>query len=125
MGFARLSGITSGVMVEFWSLKNGLNLASQLRISSICVELNAELIVLLLTNYSINNLMLEPLLDNCKTLLKKFRRSTVQHIFKVANQCANALVKFGATLSSDYVNFVNSPPVVEDLLALDKAEHFL
>ena len=64
MGFARSLAITSRVMAEFWALKDGLTLASQLRISSICVELDAELIVLLLTNYSINNLMLEPLFDD-------------------------------------------------------------
>ena len=121
MGFAISLGITFGVMVELWSLKDGLMLASQLRISSICVELDAELIVLLLTNYSINNLMLEPLLYDCRTLLKKFHSSTIHHIFREANQCADALAKFGATLSSDYVNFVN-PLAVVDLLAFDKAE---
>ena len=69
MGFAKTLGITSGVIAELWALKVGPTLASQLRISSICVELDAELIVLLLTNYMMNNLMLEPLLDDCRTLL--------------------------------------------------------
>ena len=50
--------------------------------------------------------MLEHLLDDWRTLLKKFHKSTVQHIFKEANQCADALVKFGVILSSDYVNFL-------------------
>ena len=60
MGFARSLGITSGALIKFWALKDGLILASQLRISSICVELDVKLIVLLLTNYSVNNLILEP-----------------------------------------------------------------
>ena len=60
MGFARSLGITFGALIKFWALKDGLILASQLRISSICVELDVKLIVLLLTNYSINNLILEP-----------------------------------------------------------------
>ncbi|XP_050263839.1 uncharacterized protein LOC126708061 [Quercus robur] len=124
MGFARSLGITYGVMAELWALKDGLRLASQLRIADICVELDAELIVLLLNNYSINNLMLEPLLGDCRTLLKKFHSTTIQYIFREANQCADALAKFGATLSSDFVNFVNPPPVVEDLLAFDKAEPY-
>ena len=68
--------------------------------------------------------MLEPLLGDCRTLLKKFHSTIVQHIFREANQCADALAKFRATLSSDFVNFVNPPPVVEDLLAFDKAELF-
>ena len=124
MGFARSLGITSGVMAKLWALKDGLTLASQLRIANICIELDAELIVLLLNNYSINNLMLEPLLGDCRTLLKKFHNTIVQHIFKEANQCADVLAKFGAILSLDFVNFVNPPPMVEDLLAFDKIELF-
>ena len=85
IGFARLLGITSGVMVELWALKDGLTLASQLRIADICVELDAKLIDLLLNNYSINNLMLEPLLSDCRTLLKKFHSTTVQYIFRKTN----------------------------------------
>ena len=85
IGFARSLGITSGVMVELWALKDGLTLASQLRIADICVELDAKLIVLLLNNYSINNLTLEPLLSDCRTLLKKFHSTTVQHIFRETN----------------------------------------
>ena len=72
-------------MAELWALKDGLMLTSQLRISDICVELDVEFIVLLLTNYLINNLMLEPLLDDCKTLLKKFHSLTLLHIFREAN----------------------------------------
>ena len=68
MGFARSLGQTSRIMAELWALKDGLTIASQLRITDICVELDAELIVLLLNNYSIINLMLEPLLGDCRTL---------------------------------------------------------
>ena len=66
--------------------------------------------------------MLEPSLGDCRTLLKKFHSTIVQHIFREANQCADALAKFRATLSSDFVNFINPPPVMEDFLAFDKAE---
>ena len=104
------------------NLEDGLTLASQLRIADICVKLDAELIVLLLNNYSITNLMLEPLLGDCRTLLKKFHSTIVQQIFRKANQCADAFAKFGATLSSDFFNFVNPPPVMEDLLASNKVE---
>lgn len=77
MGFAKSLGITSGVMAELWALKYSLTLASQLRIADLCVEFDAELIVLLLNNYLINNLMLEPLLGDCKTLLKRFHSTIV------------------------------------------------
>ena len=122
MGFVGSLDITFGVMAELWALKDGLTLASQLRISSIYVELDAELIVLLLTNYSINNLILEPLIDDCRTLLKKFHSSTDHRIFREASQCADALAKFGAAQYFNYANFDNPPAVVENLLAFDKAK---
>ena len=41
--------------------------------------------------------------------------------FNNANQCADALAKLGAQSLSHFVVFYNPPPVVETLLALDKA----
>ena len=69
--------------------------------------------------------MLELVLDDCRTLLKKFHRSTIQHIFREANQCADVMAKLGAIISSNYINFVNPLPVVEDVLVFDKAEFFI
>ena len=79
----------------------------------------------MLTNYSITNLTLELLLDDCRTLLKKFHELIIQHIFREANQCANTLAKFRVFLSFDYVYFVNPPTMMEDLLAFDKPEFFI
>ena len=68
---------------------------------------------------------MELLLDDCRTLLKKFHKLIIQHIFREANQCVNTLAKFRVTLSFDYVYFVNPPTMMEDLLAFDKPEFFI
>lgn len=41
-----------------------------------------------------------------------------------ADRCTDRLVRLGADLHSNHLILYNSPPVVEDLLASDKAGHF-
>ena len=53
-------------MVEFWALKNELTMAKQMGIENICIEMDAEFIVHLVSRPSMVNLMLEPLLSKCK-----------------------------------------------------------
>lgn len=47
--YARSLGVTSRVTFELWVLKDGLILATQLKINILCAELDAELVVMLLT----------------------------------------------------------------------------
>ena len=44
----------------------------------------------------------------------------LQHVFREANQCADALVKLGAKFSAIYVSFIIPPAMVVNLLALDR-----
>ncbi len=48
----------------------------------------------------------------------------MQHIFREANQCADALANLGALLDIPFVIFANPPHVMENLLTFDKAELF-
>ena len=47
-GFARFLGNWSSLLAELWALKDCLSLAKNLGFVSICIEVNAEMIVLLL-----------------------------------------------------------------------------
>ena len=53
-----------------------------------------------------------------------FDNPVVQHVYKEANQCADALANLSLNLEVPFMDFVNSQPVVENLLAFDKAELF-
>ena len=66
-------------------------------------------------------LALEPLLSYCSNLLRTFPRTQIKHVFRKANQCADALAKPGAKFSAMYVSFVIPPVVVVNLLTLDRA----
>ena len=84
-GFSRSMGTCSSLMAELWALKDGLYLAKELGFSSIYIEVDAELIVGLLFNPSCVNLVMEPLLFDCRNLLQDFTNPVVQHVFREAN----------------------------------------
>ena len=59
-------------MAELWALKDGFYLAKALGFSSIYVEVDAELVVGLLFNPSCVNLVMKPLLFDCRNLSAGF-----------------------------------------------------
>ena len=84
------------------------------------IELDALCVVILMNNES-ENLLMEPLLTDCRNLLKELPNKRVIHAFCEANQCANALAKLGSRSLYSFVVFCNPPPVVDAILAFDKA----
>ena len=84
------------------------------------IELDALCVVILMNNES-ENLLMEPLLTDCRNLLKELPNKRVIHAFCEANQCANALAKLGSRSLYSFAVFCNPPPVVEAILAFDKA----
>ena len=67
-GFARSLCYTNSFLVELWTLRVGLTLAKNLNLNNLIVELDAKSVVQLMNNNSLNILM-EPLLNDYKTLL--------------------------------------------------------
>ena len=124
VGFVGKLGSMSSVLAELWALKDGLLLARQLDILNVNIKLDADLIVHLLHNPSSHNLMLEPLLNDSRNLIKTFPSCTVAHIFRETNRYADKLANMGATQAINFPLLYEPPPVVVDLLAFDKAELF-
>ena len=122
-GFTCKLGNMSSTVTELWALKDGLNVA-KLGIDNICIEMDAEFIVHFVSSPSTVNLMLEPLLTDCKNLIKTFPHHTVTHVFREANGCVDYLACMGAILNHDFdVHILYNPPdVVVDLLAIEKVE---
>ena len=80
-------------------------------------------VVQLMNNNSVN-LLMEPLLSDCKNLLKAIPNKWIEHIYREANQCADALARMGLGASTPFVGFMELPPMVESLLAFDKVDMF-
>lgn len=78
----------------------------------------------LVSNPTIVNLMLEPLLNDCKTLIRSMPNCSITHIFREANKSADRMVKMGANLVIDFQFFYKPPPLVDNALVFDRAELF-
>ena len=102
------------------ALRDGLLLAKELGFQQLIIELNALSVVILMNNET-ENLLMEPLLTDCRNLLKEIPNKRVIHAFREANQCADALAKLGPQSLYSFAVFCNPPPVVESILAFDKA----
>ena len=46
------------------------------------------------------------------------------NVYREASQCADALARLGSSVIPSFVVFVEPPPVVANLLALDAASNF-
>lgn len=114
----------TSIMAELWALEDGLSLARQLNLQNINIELYVDVLVHLLTNLAYDNLMLEPLLNDCKTLIRSFPNYLVTHIFREVNRCADRLAKMGAVQITDFLILYEPPPVVDNLLVFNKAKIF-
>ena len=121
-GFVRRMGSTSSTVAELWALKDVLTMAKRIGIENICIEMDAKLIVQLVSRLAMVNLMLEPLLSDCRNLIQTFPSSSVTHVFREANGCADRLARMGANLVViDFLFLFEPPDVVGEMLASDKA----
>ncbi|KAK9991108.1 hypothetical protein SO802_026093 [Lithocarpus litseifolius] len=118
-GFSRSIGIGTSILAEFWALRDGLSLAVHLGIQNLEVELDARVVVDLISSNSHSNAAYTSLLVDCRLLLNRIPLARVNHVFREANHCADALAKNGCMLEEDFCIFDSAPPVVKDLLCKD------
>ena len=83
-GYARGIGHTNSFIAELWALRDGLNLAREMGLNKLIIELDALSIVLLMNNEA-ENIMMEPLLSDCRSLLKQIPNKRVIHAYCEAN----------------------------------------
>ena len=91
-------------MAELWALRDGLLLAKEMGLNNLIIELDALSVVLLMENNT-SNLTLEPLLNDCRNLVREIPNMQIKHIFREANRCADALAKLGASKEMSFVVF--------------------
>ena len=117
-GYSRSIGHTISVVAELWAVRDGLNLAIQLGISCLEVELDAKIIVELLENTNSINIKISPLLHDCRFLLTRFTQVRVAHVYREVNRCVDLLAKQGCCMREDFVIFYTSLSVELDRLML-------
>ena len=101
-------------------MRDELLLAKELGFQQLIIELDALSVVILMNNET-ENLLMEPLLTDCRNLLKEIPNKCVVHAFREANQCADGLAKLGSQSLYNFAVFCNPLHVVESILSFDKA----
>ena len=85
--------------------------------------MDALSVVQLMSN-NIVNMLIEPLLFDCRNMFKVIPNKWIEHIYYEANQCADVLAKMGTSNNFSFVVFTDPPLLVDTLLAFDKANMF-
>ena len=83
-GYVRGIGHINSFMAELWALRDRLNIAREMGVSNLIIELDALSIVLLMNNEA-ENIVIEPLLSDCKSLSKQIPNKRVLHVYREAN----------------------------------------
>jgi ribonuclease HI len=118
-GFSRAIGATTSVQAELRALKDGLELAIDLGILNLEIEIDSLVAVELVNSITSPNVFLSAIVTDCKSLMESFELCSLKHIFREANGCADLLAKTGCVQSSDFLAFSNAPAHVLEALAFD------
>ena len=71
-GYMRNIGLATSVTAEFWAIRDGLTLASQLGISHLVVELDSKIVIDLVLSNNTSNRFYTPLLNDYMSLLTHY-----------------------------------------------------
>ena len=121
-GYARAIGCTTNMAAELWALRDGINLCISLNLQAVVIELDAKLVVDLLSKTTRSSNAIDTIAADCKEGLKKIPMTIMQQCYREANKCADALARWGALLPQDFVIFQELPIEVSFLLSLDSAD---
>ena len=78
-------------------------------VQRLVVELDAKVVVNLITSTGGANKPYLPLLNNCRYLLSRFLQTQVVHVFREGNRCADALARLGSSMAEEFLVFDNPP----------------
>ena len=118
-GFSQAIGITTSVQAELRALKDGLNLAIDLGILNLEIEMDSLVVVELVNSITTPNAFLSIIVTDCRSLTERFESCLLKHIFREANGCTDLLAKTGCDQRLDFISFSNAPAYVLEVLAFD------
>ena len=115
----RAIGITTSVQAALRALKDGLNLAIDLGILNLEIEMDSLVAVKFVNSITTPNPFLSTIVTDCRSLMERFENCSLKHIFREANGCVDLLAKTGCDQRPDFISFPNAPAHVLEALAFD------
>uniref|UniRef100_A0A2N9F8F6 RNase H type-1 domain-containing protein n=1 Tax=Fagus sylvatica TaxID=28930 RepID=A0A2N9F8F6_FAGSY len=118
-GFSRTIGHTTSVQAELRALLDGMQLALELHITYLDIEMDSLVSVDLVLSKSVANIFFSPIVDDCRCMMEKFASVTLKHIYREANACVDLLAKEGCSQVLPFIAFTTPPMSVLECLAFD------
>nr|POE46555.1 aluminum-activated malate transporter 10 [Quercus suber] len=100
----------NNIEAELWTVRDGLILCFQLQVQAVEIELDTKSVIHLLSNNEVSLANYAPIIDDCRNLLNLLPLWKIQHCYKEANACANALARKAVSLHQEFC-ILDSPPV--------------
>ena len=110
VGFARNIGISFSFIVELWALRDRLMICVHRNFNAVEVEVDARVVIDVLSASNCTNSLAVPLVDDCKHLATQIHQICFKHCFREANRSADKLARTGAAQDSQFKLFF-CPPV--------------
>ncbi|MBA0686245.1 hypothetical protein Goari_013856 [Gossypium aridum] len=93
--------LVTSVKALLWEISDGLALALQHNIAHLEFESDATTDVSFICNSETNNLVSSTLVNGCRSLMSKFISTSLKHMYKDGNQCANQLARLKNIFQQD------------------------
>ena len=102
------------------AVRDGLYWCCALLLKAVQVEVDASVVISLLSQTTHTNREFSSLVNDCRSLMKNIPQVWLLHYFREANRCANTLAKFGTNIEDDFTVFESPPPFIVNLLHSNK-----
>lgn len=119
-GFSRNIGFASSFAAELWGLRDGLQLAVDLNIKNLIIEIDARAVINSITK-PMTDLFSQhiSLIHDCRALLQLLESFQLKHTYREGNKVADILAKEGIMQQNTFVLFDSPPPSIVTQLDAD------
>jgi ribonuclease HI len=118
-GFAKGIGLCSAFVAELWGVYEGLKLVYRLGFKNVELEVDSEAVVGVIKSGCTMSYGGSTLLKRIWKLLEKDWKVEISHVYREANNCADALANIGCSHAFNFEFYACCPASVSDVFNLD------
>ena len=116
VGFSRKIGIAMSLLAKLWAIQDGLMLCFDRSLAMVEVELDAKVVVDMLTNPQYSNIVIASLIKDCRYLISQIPQVRIKHCYRESNRCADKLARKGANQTLNLILYENPPVDLSELV---------
>ena len=110
-GFCHNIGTTNSLEAELIAIRDGLELVNRLKLMNVDVETDSKLSVQLIAGSIFRGDHVNSLVSDCRRLMAEIGSTTLRHVYREANACADILANMGVVADGPEV-FAKAPSCV-------------